>query len=205
MSSDTSDTGNARPGGRTARNTTAVLQATLDHLGEHGYQRISVDLIAAHSGVHKATIYRRWGGVDGLLTHALEWSASLPWEPARTGALHSDLVALNTEVAEGFTVAPERRVSYAAIAAAFESEAAAAALRTFMADRHRRSAVLVSEAVARGEAPEGTDAEEVVRAAVAPIYHRLLVCREPVEAAHVRRAARIAADAAAAGAFLAED
>ncbi len=63
----------------------------------------------------------------------------------------------------------------------------------------------MAEAVARGEAPEETDTEEVVRASVAPIYRRLLVCREPVTARHIHRAARITADAAAAGAFLIEE
>ena len=204
MSSIEEDPGSIRPGGRTARNTAAVMQATLDELGEQGYQRISVDRIASRSGVHKATVYRRWGGVEGLLAQALEWAADRHWEPVHTGSLYTDLVSLNEEVAAGFTVAPEQRISYATIAAAFESETAAGTLRSYMADRHRRSSVLVAEAVARGEAPEGTDTEEVVRASVAPIYHRLLVCREPVTDRHIHRAARITADAAATGAFLPE-
>lgn len=205
MSSTDSDPGSTRPGGRTARNTAAVMRATLDELGEQGYQRISVDRIASRSGVHKATVYRRWGGVEGLLAQALDWASGWHWEPVRTGSLYTDLISLNEEVAAGFTVAPEQRISYATIAAAFDSDTAAAALRAYMADRHRRSSVVVAEAVARGEAPEETDTEEVVRASVAPIYHRLLVCREPVTARHIHRAARITADAAAAGAFLIEE
>lgn len=201
MSSQESAPGNTRPGGRTARNTTAVLQATLHELGEHGYGAITVDLVAARSGVHKATVYRRWGGVDGLVRAALEWSADQDWEPARTGALYTDLLALAATVAEGFTEAPEREVSAAAVAAAFESEAVAGALRRFMADRHRRSAVVVTEAASRGEVPEDTDPEEVVRSVVAPVYYRLLVSREPVSPADLRRTARITADAAVAGAF----
>ncbi|GAA1094647.1 TetR/AcrR family transcriptional regulator [Nocardiopsis metallicus] len=202
MSSQESAPGSTRPGGRTARNTVAVLQATLDELGEHGYGAITVDLVAARSGVHKATVYRRWGGVDGLVRAALDWSADQDWEPTRTGALHTDLLALAETVAQGFTEAPEREVSAAAVAAAFESEAVAGALRRFMADRHRRSAAVVTEAIARGEAPEGTDPEEVVRSAVAPVYYRLLVSREPVSPADLRRTARITADAAAEGAFV---
>jgi AcrR family transcriptional regulator len=202
MSSHESAPGSARPGGRTARNTAAVLQATLDELGEHGYGAITVDLVAARSGVHKATVYRRWGGVDGLVRAALDWSAEQDWEPVRTGSLYTDLLALAETVAEGFTEAPEREVSAAAVAAAFESEAVADALRRFMADRHRRSAVVVTEAITRGEAPEGTEPEEVVRSVVAPVYYRLLVSREPVSPAGLRRTARITADAAAKGAFV---
>jgi AcrR family transcriptional regulator len=202
MTSDTRNPGSARPGGRTARNTAAVLQATLNELGEHGYSALTVDRVAARSGVHKATVYRRWRGIDGLLSAALEWSATQDWEPARTGDLRADLLDLAGTVARGFTDAPDRDVAAASVAAAFASAEVADALRVFMADRHARAAVVVSDAVDRGEAPEGTDAHEVVRAAVAPVYYRLFVSREPVTAAVLERAAGIAADAAARGAFV---
>lgn len=206
MTSTPEPPGSARPGGRTARNTAAVLRATLDELGEHGYAGLTVDRVAARSGVHKATVYRRWGGVDGLLAAALEWSArEHDWAPTRTGTLEGDLLALAEDVRHGFTDAPEGAVSAASIAAALASPVAAEALRAFMADRHERSAAVVAEAVERGEVPEGTDAVEVVRCAVAPVYHRLLVGREPVSDADLRRAARIAADAARAGAFVSRD
>lgn len=202
MTSNTEPPGAARPGGRTARNTAAVLRATLDELGERGYAGLTVDRVAARSGVHKATVYRRWGGVDGLLAAALEWSArENGWEPARTGTLEGDLLALARDVRHGFTDAPEGAVAAASIAAAIASPRAAEALRAFMADRHERSAVVVAEAAERGEVPEGTDPVEVVRAAVAPVYHRLLVGREPVSDEDLRRAARVAAGAARAGAF----
>ncbi|MFI6576767.1 TetR/AcrR family transcriptional regulator [Nocardiopsis sp. NPDC050513] len=204
MNSNTPNPGASRPGGRTARNTAAVLQATLDELGEHGYHGLTAERVAARSGVHKATVYRRWGGVDGLVSAALEWSTAHAWEPARTGDLYTDLLRLAETVASGFTDAPERDLSTASIAAAISSETVAEALRAFMADRHARAAVVVEEAAARGEVPPDTDAREVVRAAVAPVYYRLFVSREPVTAADLRRAARTAADAASRGLFTTE-
>ncbi|MEU2945506.1 TetR/AcrR family transcriptional regulator [Nocardiopsis alba] len=201
MTSQHPTPGDARPGGRTARNTAAVLQATLDELGERGYGAITVDSVAARSGVHKATVYRRWGGVDGLVRAALEHSTERHWEPKLTGSLYTDLLRLVETVTSGFTEAPEREVSAAAVAAAFESEEVAEALRRFMSDRHRRAAVIVTEAIARGEAPRDTDAEEVIRSAIAPVYYRLLISREPVTADDLRRAASITAAAAAAGTF----
>ncbi|MEV2278118.1 TetR/AcrR family transcriptional regulator [Nocardiopsis sp. NPDC049922] len=199
MTSNTQTPGGSRPGGRTARNTAAVLQATLDELGEHGYHGLTVERVATRSGVHKATVYRRWGGVDGLVSAALEWSTAHAWEPTRTGDLYTDLLRLAETVARGFADAPESDLSTASIAAAISSATVAEALRAFMADRHARAAVVVEEAAARGEVPEDTDAHEVVRVAVAPVYYRLFVSREPVTAADLRRAARTAADAAARG------
>jgi len=58
---------------------------------------------------------------------------------------------------------------------------------------------VVERAVARGEAPAGTDAAEVVRVAVAPLYYRVFVTGEPVDRAAADRAAASAAVAARAG------
>ncbi|WP_017627421.1 TetR/AcrR family transcriptional regulator [Nocardiopsis chromatogenes] len=194
-----------RPGGRTARNTAAVLDATLAELGESGYAGLTVERVAARSGVHKATIYRRWGGADGLLAAALEQADHDSWTPPDTGALESDLRALGEEVAAGFSAAAEEgeegNVATATIAAAFQSPAAAEALRAFMEERLRRCAEVVARAERRGEVPEGTDAAEVVRAAVAPVYFRLFISREEGAAEAAARAAQVAAGAAKAGTF----
>ncbi|GHC74478.1 TetR family transcriptional regulator [Nocardiopsis terrae] len=190
-----------RPGGRTARNTEAVLEATLTELGTRGYAGLTVERIATRSGVHKSTIYRRWGGVDGLLSTALARSGTGSWRPPQTGALHTDLLALLHRVTENFTSEREGPVATAAIAAAFESARAASALHDFFVDQHGRSAVVVEAAIARGEVPAGTDGREVVRSAVAPIYYRLFVSREPVTDADVELAARVATEASIAGLF----
>lgn len=191
-----------RPGGRTARNTAAVLDATLAELGASGYAGLTVERIAARSGVHKATVYRRWGGVDELLAAALERADHDSWRPPDTGSLESDLRALGEEVATGFSAdAEEGDVATATIAAAFQSPAAAEALRAFMEERLLRCAEVVERAERRGEVPEGTDAAEVARAAVAPVYFRLFISREEGAAEAAARAARVAAEAAKAGMF----
>ncbi|MDA2812415.1 TetR/AcrR family transcriptional regulator [Nocardiopsis sp. RSe5-2] len=191
-----------RPGGRTARNTAAVLEATLAELGGSGYADLTVERVAARSGVHKATIYRRWGGVDELLAAALEQADHDSWTPPDTGSLESDLRALGEEVAAGFSSDDEEgSVATATIAAAFQSPAAAEALRAFMEERLRRCAEVVERAERRGEVPEGTDAAEVVRAAVAPVYFRLFISREEGAGQAAARAARVAAEAAKAGEF----
>uniref|UniRef100_UPI000B1D4F1A TetR/AcrR family transcriptional regulator n=1 Tax=Streptomyces atriruber TaxID=545121 RepID=UPI000B1D4F1A len=54
--------GTRRPGGRTARTRAAVRDAVLSGLADHGYPGLTVEYVADHSGVHKTTLYRRWGG-----------------------------------------------------------------------------------------------------------------------------------------------
>ncbi|MEV5708930.1 TetR/AcrR family transcriptional regulator [Actinoallomurus sp. NPDC052274] len=190
-----------RPGGRSARVRAAVRAATLSELADKGYTALTVEGIAARSGVHKTTVYRRWGGVEGLIADALEMASEEPWPVPDTGSVEDDLRVLARLVVTGFTDPDEGPVSTAFIAAAVQNSAAAVALRRFFASRHDQAAPIVTRAVARGELPHGTDPVEVVRATVAPIYYRLFVSREPVDAAVADRAAGAALAAARASAL----
>ncbi len=67
--------GSIRPGERTAHIRAAVFDATLAKLVSEGYARTSVEVIATRSGVHKTTVYRRWGTKDRLMAEALQEAA----------------------------------------------------------------------------------------------------------------------------------
>lgn len=188
-----------RPGGRSARVRDAVRQATLAELAEHGYQGLSVENVAQRSGVHKTTVYRRWGSAQGLIADALELAADEAWPVPDTGSLREDLRGIVRLVQTGFADPAMGPVSSAFVAAAVQDEAAAEALHAFFAARHEQSARVVRRAVERGELPASVDAEEVIRVAVAPVYYRLFVSHEPVTEADAVRAADAALAAARAG------
>src|SRR3954449_2137582 len=86
-----------RPGGRTARIRAQVLDAVRAELGEHGYDGLSMDAVATRAGVHRTTVYRRWGDVGGLLADVLDAASDDDWQPPDTGSLEGDLEALNQE------------------------------------------------------------------------------------------------------------
>ncbi|MFE7525490.1 TetR/AcrR family transcriptional regulator [Kitasatospora sp. NPDC057542] len=190
-----------RPGGRSARVRTEVVTATLAEVAEKGYDGLTVEAVAARSGVHKATLYRRWGGVDGLVADALTASADQTWPLPDTGDLQQDLRRITQEVFSVFTDPKLGPTPTALISAAQRSDTGAAALRAFFAARHRQAAEVVERAATRGELPAGTDGTEVVRAAIAPLYYRLFVSGEPLDARTAERAADAAALAARAGLF----
>ncbi|WP_228803645.1 TetR/AcrR family transcriptional regulator [Nocardia higoensis] len=188
-----------RPGGRSARVRDAVRQATLDELVAHGFAGLTVENVAQRSGVHKTTVYRRWRDAAGLVTDALELAADEPWPLPDTGAFGTDLRALTALLHTGFADPAAGPVATAFVTAALQSTEAAEALREFYRARHRQCAVIVARAVERGELSAEIDAEAVIRQALAPVFHRLLITHEPVDEAFTRRAADIAAAAARAG------
>lgn len=194
--------GSRRPGGRTARTRAAVRDAVLTGLAEHGYPALTVEYVAEHSGVHKTTLYRRWGSMEGLLADALDLAGEDSWTPPDTGSLDGDLRALAREVVESFADPAAAAAPTAFVGAAFQSERAAEALRAFYTERFTRCEEVVERASARGEAPVGTDAAAVVRALSAPLFLRLFVTRETVDTATADQAARATLAAVTAGAFV---
>ncbi|WP_203966321.1 TetR/AcrR family transcriptional regulator [Actinocatenispora thailandica] len=176
-----------------------MLDAVRAELGEHGYDGLTVDAVAARSGVHRATVYRRWGDVGGLLADVLDAAGDDGWQPPDTGSLAGDLAALNHEIQAAMTAEPP--VMAALIAASFRSAQADAAQRRLWADRYARCEVIVDRAIGHGELPAGTRARPLLVASTAPVYHHLVLLRLPPDPALPDQAARTAALAARHGAF----
>lgn len=171
-----------------------VIDAAMSLLVEVTYEDLTVDAVADRAGVHRATVYRRWGDVGGLIADVFETASDDEWAPADTGSLFGDLVSINREVFDALEV--ESSLTRTLISASFHWDQAANALRSFWRDRYRRCEVVVDRAVVRGEVPTGTNANRVVVTATAPIYHRLVLLREPPDPAVVEDAARDAVAAA---------
>lgn len=176
-----------------------MLDAVRAELGEHGYDGLTMDAVAARSGVHRTTVYRRWGDVGGLLADVLDAASDDDWRPPDTGSLEGDLTALNQEIQTAMAAQPP--IMAALIAASFRSEKAAEAQQRLWEDRYARCEIVVSRAVRRGDIPPGTDARRLLIAATAPLYHQLVLLRTPHDPQLPRHAARTAVLAAAAGAF----
>jgi AcrR family transcriptional regulator len=161
----------SRPGGRTARTREKVLAAVADILLEGGYDALTVDAVAARSGVHRTTVYRRWRDTGGLLADTLDAAREQPWPVPDTGSLLCDLTAINEQVVAALTERPS--ITYALIAASFRSPRAAAALRDFWDDRYARAAVVVERSM------PGVDPRTVLVSATAPLFHEIVLIRNP--------------------------
>jgi AcrR family transcriptional regulator len=85
-------TGSERPGGRTARTRRAVLDAARGLLSEPGAE-LSIPAVAARSGVHATTIYRRWSTIESLVLDVAVEDVTLQSPVPSTGDLERDLTA----------------------------------------------------------------------------------------------------------------
>ncbi|MEU4598768.1 TetR/AcrR family transcriptional regulator C-terminal ligand-binding domain-containing protein [Nocardia sp. NPDC023988] len=202
MQHDIAWPGSVRPGGRTARVREAVLQVTGDLLAERGLAGLDLTEVAATAGVGKTTVYRRWRTPAGLVADLLIDMAEQSLPRTDTGALLDDLTANARLVAKTLTDPRQGNLFRAVIAAATVDADTASALHAFYDTRLDEWAPCVHDAVARGEAPAGTDARAVLSAVSAPLYYRLLASGDPIDREAADRAARAATVATMAGTFV---
>jgi AcrR family transcriptional regulator len=192
----------SRPGGRTARTTEAVYEAAIAELGDRAYDEVGMDSIAARAGVHKTTVYRRWGTKDRVLAEALDRAAEQRVTVPDTGDVGRDLRALALAVQKVLTSRDGAATARALAAAAPRSAEIRGVIQKFWASRMTLVGPIVERAVTRGQLPAGTDADELLKHLSAPLYQRLLVTLEPVNRRAAERAAAATLAAAQAGVFV---
>ncbi|MEV0027980.1 TetR/AcrR family transcriptional regulator [Nocardia sp. NPDC050793] len=191
----------APPPGRGPKVRAAVLAAAVAELGEYGYAAFAVDNVARRAGVHKTTVYRRWPDRDALITDALADSVAAEIPIPDTGSVEDDLRALADGLVSWIESPSGRAVLAVMLPNITDQPQPPAGVRHVFRDRIRRALPIVERAVARGELGPGTDAAEMIKALVAPIYFRALITREKLDHRTAEAAAQLALTAAHAGLF----
>lgn len=178
-----------RTGGRlrSAEARDAVLAATLRLLEEAGYGGITMEKVAATSGVAKSTIYRWWDSKPSLVMEAYQEAVDQRMPAPDTGDVAADLTIF---VAELYRVAerPVRvRVLRGLMAEAQLDTEFEDAFRGFV--RHRQAAVegILRRAAGRGELPADVDTGHAVDLIFGPFWYRLLVGHRPLDPAEAPR------------------
>src|SRR5690349_804401 len=140
------DVKRTRPGGRTARTTTAVLTAAIDELASRPYDEVTIETIGAASGVHKTTIYRRWGNKEELVRQALIASAGAELEVPDLGGVDADVRALSRAVQSVLSSPRGAAVTRSMLVAASSSAEIRDAVQAFWENRR----ALIRPIAARG-------------------------------------------------------
>jgi AcrR family transcriptional regulator len=171
------------------------LEAAAALLAEKGLQGMSMEEVAARSGVSKATIYRRWPSRGALALDAFlaEFQGYLP--PPSASDIRGDLRQSLTAWVRAVTSTRAGRVLVGLLAEAQSDPALAEAWRkrVFSPLRQQHKAI-VEGAVERGELPPGTDADLVLDLVFGAAYHRLLHRHLPLDERFAAEAADLVAD-----------
>ena len=155
------------------------MGATRELLGETGFTDLTVERVAERSGVHKTTIYRRWGSRAGLVGAALAAQGQQEVPIPDTGDLRADLAAIARSVGDNLASPLGRAMAQALVGHADDPEIAGIS-EDFWGARFAATAVVVERAVERGELPPDADPRLAVELVVAAIWFRSIVTREPV-------------------------
>jgi AcrR family transcriptional regulator len=200
---DMNQAGEIRPGGRTARTRAAVLAAVIGELTDHGWDQLSVESVAQRAGVHKTTVYRRWHDKNTLVAEALKAAAESRIQMPDTGDIAQDLRELARIVRVLLTSREGAATTRALAGHSADTDGVGQVLPVLWAARLVQVEPVVQRAVARGQLPAGTSANDLMKHLTAPLFHRLLVTAEPLTQASADQAAAAALAAARAGIFVA--
>jgi AcrR family transcriptional regulator len=178
-----------RPGGRTARNTAAVLDAAYRLLTTRGLEKLTVADVAAESGVHETTIYRRWKTIPALALDACLKGISAAIPIPHRGSLHADLVALVRSIIDVLD-GPSGR---ALLDICRISDPPIAEVRAqFLSARFEVAGLIFDRAAKRGEWNGSLDWKLLLELLIAPIYFRALVTQQSLRTWPVDKVVRVA-------------
>ncbi|NGX09823.1 TetR/AcrR family transcriptional regulator C-terminal ligand-binding domain-containing protein [Mycobacteroides franklinii] len=168
----------------------AILEAALAAVSEHGYDRASMDDVAARAGVGKAAIYRRWASKEAVVADAIaHWRRQLgSVRPPNTGTLRGDVEAVIAAVPDYDANDKNMlNVVVGVATAASRNPLLAAALEDVVLSQSRRMLqVVLDQAVARGEISGGRDLSLLPDAVLGLNIIRVMAGR-PVDRVYVRR------------------
>ncbi|MBA2769146.1 MAG: TetR/AcrR family transcriptional regulator [Sporichthyaceae bacterium] len=164
---------------------TAICEATLALLAEVGYDRMSMDAVAARAHASKATIYRRWPGKRELVLEAVRRRHEPPATLPDTGSLRGDLASSLSGMAAP-TSCDEADLMAGVLRAMRRAPELGKCMRDQVMDRKRAVfRTIVARAVARGELPAGASADLAHEVAGALWVQRVLVVGGDVDDAFI--------------------
>ncbi len=161
-----------------------IMQAAIDVLAECGYERMTIDMVAARAKAGKATLYRRWSSKAELVVDAVACMKQGEFTPENlpdTGTLRGDLLAL---IRPHSLEESERKLRVMGAVVSMLSRDPQLAEAVGAAITEPRTAInraLMQRAVDRGEIQVGADIETIAQIGPSMAAYRTLAQRKPVD------------------------
>jgi AcrR family transcriptional regulator len=165
--------GRPRDPGTDERITTAAAELLL----QRGFERTTVDDVAARAGVGKATVYRRWPSKEDLAVAAMETLYATEMPEPDTGSIRDDLTASYRSVLAFVSTPNGGAYLRTSIAESVRDDRIAALYRSSTERREQYSRRTFERAIERGEVRPDIDIDTAVQwlgglLAIRAITHR---------------------------------
>ncbi|WP_037181141.1 TetR/AcrR family transcriptional regulator [Rhodococcoides fascians] len=165
-----------------------ILDATVEVLAEHGYDGMTMDMVAARAKAGKATVYRRWPSKAHMIVDAVARVSKQEVdvdELPDTGTLRGDLKALMRP--EAFDSGNKQLKIMSAVASmlAAQDDPELAASISGTNPWIAANRIMIERAVARAEIAADTDVEFMARVIPAMCYYRVTVEGRSLDPEHV--------------------
>ncbi len=173
---DNGDGGHRRPGRpRDPGYDKVILNATLEILNDKGYAGLTVDGVAARTGVGRPTIYRRWRSKPALVIAALTQSPRLSLAPD-TGSLRDDLLAFQRDQVKVMDMPASRRITAGLVAdLVADPELAETYLGDYVGLRQTSVRLALERGIERGELRADADLSLIYDLLIGPLFMRSVV------------------------------
>lgn len=187
------DGGRKRPPGRprSEQARLAILRSTLKLLGENGFSDLTIEAVAAHAGVGKATVYRWWPNKAALIADAFAGSTSRKLHFPDTGSVYTDMSRQMRQVAKIFRSRRGRIVSAMLGGGQSDRDLIAAFRERFLWPRRREAYATLRQGIQRGELRKDLDMDLLLDSLYGPIYMRFLIRHDKLTGDFVDRLCRL--------------
>lgn len=162
-----------RPRSEQARQ--AILRSTLKLLGENGFSELTIEHVADHAGVGKATVYRWWPNKAALIADAFASSTSRKLHFPDTGSIRTDMSQQMRRLIKIFRSRRGRIVSAILAGGQSDPELIAAFRERFLWPRRREAYATLRRGILRGELRKDVDMDLLLDSLYGPIYMRFLI------------------------------
>ncbi len=157
-----------------------ILKAAYEMLIEVGFMNLTIEGVAARSGVGKPTIYRRWKTKAALAMDAFLEAVNPELAFPDTGKVAEDLREQMQKIVRLMN-SPRGEVLANVIGCGQADEELIAAFReNWLTPRRKDAKRIFQKGVERGELREGMNVEVVIDALYSPLFYRLLLKHQPL-------------------------
>jgi AcrR family transcriptional regulator len=173
-----------KPDRRSERSKQAILDATRELLAEEGGVRsLTIEAVAARSGVAKTTIYRRWRDKWELALDAAMIDMLTTFDdPVDVGETREELITFVNSAVRTLGSKPYGPAMQGLASEVATDPELARVYQEYVVDpRRRQIQAVIDRGIERGDLRPDTDPRLVQELLIGPIYYRLLFSGPPFD------------------------